>query len=196
MIETDILWHKQQADKNYIEIGKLLIEAKDRLKHGEWINWLKNNIEISLSKSENLMRIAEEYANSSPVANLGYTKASIMVRLPLALQGELINSVHEINGELKSIEELSKRELEKIIRERRQKKKSKNGNIFDNNDYFYTEIENIKGSIESLMNFIAKQVKDADSQHDYLIDLRNLCNETVEHIQNFNLQDVHEMNME
>ena len=189
------MWHKQQADKNYIEIGRLLIEAKDRLKHGEWINWLKNNIEISLTKSENLMRIAEEYVNSSPVANLGYTKASIMVRLPLELQGDLINAVHEINGELKSIEELSKRELEKIIRERRQKKKSKNGNIFDNNNYFYREIESIRGSIDALMNFIAKQVKDTDSQHDYLIDLRNLCNETVENIQNFNLQDSRERNI-
>jgi len=185
-IEMDILYHTQQNNKNYIEIGKLLIEAKGRLEHGQWIKWLKNNIEMSLTKAENLMRIAEEFTNSSPVANLGYTKASLLIRLPAEVQDNLINEVHKVKGELKSIEEMSKRELENVIRERKQKNKSsKVGKNFDNNDYFYTEIEKIRIYMDVLVKFIATQVKDKKAQYDYSIELRHLCNETVEYINSF-----------
>ena len=37
--------------------GELLIEAKSLLKHGEWGNWLAENVSFSESTAQNYMRL-------------------------------------------------------------------------------------------------------------------------------------------
>ena len=45
----DALTHARMA-------GELLIEAKSLLKHGEWGNWLTENVSFSESTAQNYMR--------------------------------------------------------------------------------------------------------------------------------------------
>lgn len=43
-----------------IEIGKLLCEAKGKVAHGEWGDWLRNNVAYSISNANNMMRLYQE----------------------------------------------------------------------------------------------------------------------------------------
>ena len=96
-----------------IEIGRRLKEAKAMLDHGQWGPWLREEVDFSQSSANNFMRIFEEYgaqqvslfgdANSQALGNLPYTHALRLLALP---------------AEEHHAEELSTRELEKLIRER------------------------------------------------------------------------------
>ena len=53
-LEEEIRFHLEKMNQSYIEIGnhtieigKRLIQAKALLKHGEWINWLQDNFQLS-----------------------------------------------------------------------------------------------------------------------------------------------------
>ena len=109
-----------------IEIGRRLTEAKGMLPHGEWGRWLSEEVSFSQSTAGNLMRIYEEYAadqltldgaiaNSQTIGNLSYTKALKLLALPAEERESFVKEHHA--------EELSVRELDKLIRERDEKAK-------------------------------------------------------------------------
>jgi Chromosome segregation ATPases len=50
-----------------IEIGRLLCEAKELVAHGEWGDWLEQNVSYSQSNANLLMRIYREYGQSEQV---------------------------------------------------------------------------------------------------------------------------------
>lgn len=112
----------QQMMLNFaIEIGRRLTEAKAMLEHGGWGEWLKNEVAFSKSTANNLMRIFEEYgdrqmclfgaeAKSQSLRNLPYTKALKLLAVPEEEREEFL--------EEHNVEEMSSRELEKIIKER------------------------------------------------------------------------------
>jgi DUF3102 family protein len=51
--------------KNVIEIGKLLIESREHLQHGEWLPWLAENFALSDRTALNYMNAAEYVARKS-----------------------------------------------------------------------------------------------------------------------------------
>lgn len=103
-----------------IEIGRRLKEAKAMLDHGQWGPWLREEVDFSQSSANNFMRIFEEYgarqvslfgdANSQALGNLPYTHALRLLALPAEERESFAEEHHA--------EELSTRELEKLIRER------------------------------------------------------------------------------
>lgn len=101
-----------------MEIGKRLNEAKSQLQHGEWTEWLKEKVEFSEASAQRFMRLAKEYSNPSPVTDLGASKALLLLAIPEVDREEFLNEKHIVNGEEKSVSEMSKRELEKVIKER------------------------------------------------------------------------------
>ena len=104
------------SDESYLEMGRLFWEAKDKFgkKHGEWLEWLRNNVVeyISICKVQRLMRVAQWRdkmdGNKAPVPDLDFTKAYILSRL----SGKDL----EIFLEGRQIENMSKRDLEKAVR--------------------------------------------------------------------------------
>lgn len=103
-----------------IEIGRRLKEAKSLLGHGEWGEWLESEVDFSRSTANNFMKIFEEYgasqvslfgdANSQTLGNLPYTHALKLLAVPAEEREEFAEAHH--------VEELTSRELEKLIRER------------------------------------------------------------------------------
>lgn len=96
------------------EIGKRLIEAKNRLPHGAWGSWLAAHVDYSERTAQNLMQLYEGYGKSDPQAladmqGLSITKAITLLGLDEERRSELIAS-----GEA---EELSTRELKKRVEE-------------------------------------------------------------------------------
>lgn len=123
-VTTEIRTLHRQAQGmilNYaIEIGRRLKEAKSLLEHGEWGEWLENEVDFSRSTANNFMRIFEEYgakqvslfgdANSQTLGNLPYTHALKLLAVPAEEREGFAEEHH--------VEDLSSRELDRLIRER------------------------------------------------------------------------------
>ncbi len=102
-----------------IEIGGHLKEAKAILSHGEWGNWLKEKVSYSQSTANSFMRLHDEYgdtqlnlfnSNSQAIMNLSYTKVLKLLAIPADEREEFI--------EENNVDEISTRELDKLIKER------------------------------------------------------------------------------
>ncbi|MEA5135688.1 MAG: DUF3102 domain-containing protein [Candidatus Fimivivens sp.] len=114
-ITAEIRFYKAQTVSNIIEIGKRLLEAKEQLEHGQWGEWLQNEVDFSQDTANNFMKIAKEYSNSEPVRNLSYTSVVALLSLPADEREDFIEAKHEVAGEEKSVQDMSKRELQKAI---------------------------------------------------------------------------------
>lgn len=125
-IEREIQVLKDQSARivlSYaIEVGRRLCEAKEMLPHGEWGNWLREKAGFSQSTANNMMRLFEEYGadqltlfgaipNSQALGNLSYTKAISLLALPAEEREEVLKTT--------DVEAMSTRELERLIREKR-----------------------------------------------------------------------------
>lgn len=118
IITGEILFFKAQAGGAILEIGRRLIEAKDQLDHGQWLGWLEERVEFGEASARRFMRLAREYPNRSPVIDLGVSKALALLALPESEREDFISEPHQINGEEKTVFEMSRRELEQVIKER------------------------------------------------------------------------------
>lgn len=112
----------QEAALRYIvEIGRRLQEAKELLPHGEWGQWVKEELPFSQSTAQNFMRIFKEYSadqleiggavKSQALANLSYTKALKLLAIDDEEEREAFVESH-------NVADMSSRELEEAIRER------------------------------------------------------------------------------
>lgn len=112
-------FYKAQTVQNIIEIGRCLIEAKAQLKHGQWYEWLDQKAEINRSQAARFMQLAREYgSNRAPVRDLTYRKALALLAVPAEERDEFIEAPHVVNGQEKTVEQMTSRELEKAIKER------------------------------------------------------------------------------
>lgn len=119
-ITNEILELKQQAGDAILNIGRCLNEAKRVLPHGEWLPWLTEKVEFSERSAQQFMRLAREWSNPQALADLGKAKALTLLALPAEEREQFISEPHVVNGEEKSVVDMTSRELEKAIRERRE----------------------------------------------------------------------------
>lgn len=55
VITAEISFFKTQAAESIYEIGRRLIEAKAQLEHGEWLPWLRSEVEFSEASAQRYM---------------------------------------------------------------------------------------------------------------------------------------------
>lgn len=122
-IEGEINFYKQQTALGIIEIGKRLIEAKEQVSHGEWEKWLEEKVDFSKSTAKNFMRCATEFSNRQAIVDLGQTKIFALLSLPQDDRDEFMSTPHEVNGQTKTIEEMTSRELQQAIKEKKEAEK-------------------------------------------------------------------------
>lgn len=115
VITAEICFYKQRAGRAILEIGHCLIEAKSQLKHGDWLPWLKQAVGFSEVTAQRFMRLAQEYENPSALTDLGATKAFALLALPASEREEFVRE--------NNVEDLSTRELDRLIRERDEARK-------------------------------------------------------------------------
>ena len=119
-----------------IEIGRRLVEAKELVPHGQWEQWLGENVSYSQSTANNLMAVFREYgsdqqslfarAGSTALEDLSYSKAVALLVLPREQREEFLAenpvndmSTRQLQAEIKKAQE----ELEQSIEERQKYQK-------------------------------------------------------------------------
>lgn len=112
---AEILILKDQTAQNIIEIGKRLIEVKENLQHGEFSEWLKKRVDISHRTANNFMKVATTFSNSQSISNLGSTKLFLLAGLDEENREEVMQE--------NNIEEMTTRELEQVVKEKKEIKK-------------------------------------------------------------------------
>lgn len=112
---TEILILKDQTAQNIIEIGKRLIEVKENLQHGEYLNWLENSVDFGVRTAQNFIKVATTFSNTQPVSHLGTRKL-------LALAGLDEEDRQEVMQE-NNVEEMTTRELEQAVKEKKEIKR-------------------------------------------------------------------------
>lgn len=118
VITQEIVFYKRQAGAAIMEIGSRLNEAKAQLEHGQWLDWLREKVDISERNAQNFMRIAREYSKSAEIADLGATKALALLALPDSERESFLAEKHVVNGEEKAVPDMTGEELKKAVRER------------------------------------------------------------------------------
>ena len=109
IITDEILDAKRAGGEAILTIGRCLIEAKDMLPHGEWLPWLNERVELSERTAQKFMRLAQKWSNPSALADLGATKALMLLALPEEERDEFIEDHNVID--------MSTRQLEQAIGE-------------------------------------------------------------------------------
>ena len=117
-ITKEILDAKQLAGESILAIGQGLLEAKAILSHGEWLIWLEERVEFSERAAQRFMRLAREYSNPTALSDLGATKALMLLAIPTESREEFISAPHMVDGEEKTVIDMTSRELETVIKER------------------------------------------------------------------------------
>lgn len=117
-ITAEILSAKRVGGEAIITIGKGLIEAKALLPHGEWLPWLTERVEFSEKAAQRFMLLARKYSNPTALSDLGSTKALMLLALPDAEREVFLSEAHQVDGEGKTVIDMTSRELDRAIKER------------------------------------------------------------------------------
>lgn len=121
-ITTEIISIANQAAQVLLlsacEMGKRMLEAKELTGHGGWGEYLEglcDQLGISKSTAHNWMKLAQEYGeipNFQTFGNLNYSQAVKLLALPAQEREEFVQA-HDV-------EDMSARELEQAIREKKE----------------------------------------------------------------------------
>ncbi len=86
-ITKEILRLKQQATQNIIDIGLSLIKAKSALNHGEWLEWLSNEVDFTERTAQRMMMVAREFPNTT---TLSFSKMLLILQMSKKEQSQLV----------------------------------------------------------------------------------------------------------
>jgi hypothetical protein len=206
-IKEKVLWYQDDIDKSYIEIGKLLLEAKCKLKPGHWLPWLREvgkEMDITVRTAQRYMQVAKRFANTTPVSHLEFSKALLLAKLDDGDFHEFIEWLHKEAGSGLYVENLSKRKLQralitfkkKINGEGNSKKKdsslkkdtSKNKggdnkrieeDVEDSSD-FYIAKDNASDCFDIMCDHIKKQSNDPQNQDVLIHDYKHILDEALD----------------
>lgn len=124
-ITSEIILLKQQTAQNIIEIGRRLIQAKEALPHGKWETWLETSVDFKKTTASKFMRVANEFANVQTYEHLTQSKIFALLDVPTEQREEFVSKPHEVDGQKKTVDEMTTRELQRAIKERKQEQKQR-----------------------------------------------------------------------
>ena len=111
-LKVEIKFHLGQMAGHAVEIGKLLIEAKEQVGHGEFGKWIEENFNLKWRMAQNFMAIAERFGNTHLNAYLNQTQLITMLALPA---GEEENFIAEKAAEGTPVEDMTVKNLKAEI---------------------------------------------------------------------------------
>lgn len=119
---SEIKFFENQAVVSYWEIGKRLSQAKEQVGHGNWENWVDENLGYSKTTTKNLIRVYKEIPNRQAIADLNFTKA-------LALTSIKDEEERQEFVEKHKVEDMTTRQLQAEIKEYKKNLKAKENEL-------------------------------------------------------------------
>ena len=111
-ITAEIKMLKEQTAQNIIEIGKRLIQAKEKLQHGDWLPWLENEVDFTQRTAQRFMKVSQEFGNTTSMSHLGSGKLFSLLSLPAEKRETFIKE--------NPVNEMTTRELQAAIRAKKE----------------------------------------------------------------------------
>lgn len=118
-LTTEILYIKAQTCVNYWEMGCRLKEVKAQLPHGEWGKWLAEAVDFSQDSAGRLIAIADAFPNSAALRNLNFTQIWMLATSSPEIREDILAHPQLVDGQMKTVDEMTTRQMEKVIRERK-----------------------------------------------------------------------------
>ena len=112
-ITGEINTYKEQAAMSIWEIGKRLSEAKDLLRHGQWLPWLTRFVDFSERQAQRDIKIFAAYSKSDTVSDLGLKKALILAALEPEEREELLPEAADMSAKELQAAVAAKQEAER-----------------------------------------------------------------------------------
>lgn len=195
-IEREICDYKRKGEDAYLEIGRLLLQAKPIVgPYGMWLKWLQNNVDVSVCKAQRLMKVAAwmEKENAAPVPHLTFTQAYVLTKLSREKMNNFLEwlkaedaSSEPFNG----IHNMSKRELEKAIREylsssttvphtQKEQKHEASSPVTSPEDSALDTLCHLEDTMSGLMKNIMNRQVDDETYDTLISEIRRLCEDTL-----------------
>lgn len=144
-----------------IAIGKLLVEAKETVPYGSWGDWLKDNVDYSVSTANNLMKLFNTYGEQAQLsfedsvteifACLTPSQALVLSALPEEQRAEFVQnndveneSVRQLQKKVDELLGKSKKDAETISKLRDEKKKAQ-----ENSNDLKSEVKQAEQALEA-----------------------------------------------
>lgn len=101
--------YSEAAALNLFQLGRVLIEAKKLVRHGEWTDWVRGNAHMSETQAQYLMRSYERFGQMPEVAGLEKSKIFKMLSLPAGTEQAFIEE-HDVPS-------MTAREVERAVQQ-------------------------------------------------------------------------------
>ena len=160
-LKVEIKFHLGQMAGHAVEIGNLLIEAKEQVEHGGWAKWLEDNFQLKERMARNFMQVAERFGKRHLNADLNQTQLITLLALP---EGEEEKFIAEKKAEGNPVEDMTVKNLQAEVAKWKadyEQKKSEVENLFHDNENLKSEnerLEKIRGSLNNAINDTRKTV--------------------------------------
>ncbi len=155
-----------------VEIGRRLVEAKDIVPHGGWLDWLKKETEFSQPTASRFMRIFNEYGADQQSLFGAVTKYSSLNNLSVSNALKLLavpEDEREAFAAEVDAEHLSSRELEAAIKARDEAIKQR--------DFAIGQAKELTESLKRAENGIAEQEREIGARAAEIHDLKSQIQE-------------------
>lgn len=152
--EANTLWNQMEAIGSIgimmaAQAGRRLNVIKERLPHGEWESWAKNNLKFSLRKANNMMKLAEKAEDENSIFSNPQTFADIGISKVYALLGASDDIVEEVINNPKT-PDLTVKELEEEIRRLKEKNAGLKKELMDSADESLSLQSGLRTQIDQL----------------------------------------------
>lgn len=121
------------------ESGRRLSVIKTRVGHGDWGNWMEQNLKFSAKKANRMMKLAEKMSDEDSL----FSKTTTLSDLGISRVWKLLSAPEEVAEEVvenENVAEMTARELEAELK----RVKEENEELRDSNDEIREQFEEAK----------------------------------------------------
>jgi len=183
---------QERYEQSYLEIGRLLIQARDVYKgHGDWIKWLKANAPFSVRHAQRLIRVAEMFDDTTLVSQLGLTssKAYILTRIGKNDIAHFLHTFFPVGDRPKMVQNMTKRELEFVVTRYLKGKLAATDHeeAASSNQGEETPRDSVESNLERLREALSRaiiSIKDSasDTRESWISELEEMCKEGLDQL--------------
>jgi len=138
------------------EIGRLLIEAKETVEAGQWVTWLRENVDYSEDTAQKLMRTYREFdpIKVPAFADLNYSQMVALFPLPPGDRESFVNE--------NDVSKMSVREIKRLVKERDDA--CKKAEELEQAIASHEDVQSLEKRLASVSNTVNKAEKRATEQ--------------------------------